>query len=719
MSPTPPLPHTTGRAAVDDGTVRLPAAFKLIWVPAVTALVAIEVLFSPLVERPVLLALVALTLVAGGAVVVVLGSGARRALAPSAIAIAVLANACAIATALISSAGNDIAIMAPLLGALLLASVFEGRRLLALFGVQWVVGVVASWIAYSFSDLRHVPNADLPAVSVASAAVVSLIAYSLLWWVRFRLTEAVRAARAAAGEARAAEIAAQTAAGALRSFLTASPLPALEVAPDGKVRFANPAAEALLDAIAAPGVTGAIGPDGVTGPTEPRRIPDEWLEHGLRGDTASAEPAPLLLADGRTLRVEMHTAVERSGSSVTGLILQVVDVTDREAMAAQRATADRLEAVGRMAGGIAHDFNNLLTAVSGHAELLEEDMDPDDERLRDVEGIRQAASRGADLVGRLLMFSRRERLAPIRFDTSALVASIEPMLSRVIGGQVQLAFDLERRPLPVIADPVQLEQVLLNLVINARDAMPAGGMLTVRTSIGTAILPGDEGPVPAAMLEVSDTGDGMDEATLRRIFEPFFTTKAGRGTGLGLTTALSIVRGSGGTLTADSHVGHGSVIRVSLPIAGDASEPAVTEREAPSAPGEPTPGGSERLLVIDDEPAVREIARRHLVSLGYEVVVADGAASALSAAAAAAFDMVLTDVVMPEVRGPELVSRLRARDPGLRAVFMTGFAEVDPFAADPGGIDGRVLGKPFDRAQIGGFVRSALDEVDETAGAAT
>jgi two-component system cell cycle sensor histidine kinase/response regulator CckA len=317
------------------------------------------------------------------------------------------------------------------------------------------------------------------------------------------------------------------------------------------------------------------------------------------------------------------------------------------------------------------------------------------------------------------MFSRRERLAPTRFDTSALVASIEPMLSRVIGGEVQLAFNLETRPMPVLADPVQLEQVLLNLVINARDAMPTGGQLTVRTSIGTAVLPGDSAPVRAATLEVTDTGEGMDEETLRRIFEPFFTTKAGRGTGLGLTTALSIVRGSGGTLTAESRVGQGTIIRVSLPLASNASEPAVAEAAVPSAPDEPKPVGHERLLVIDDEPAVREIARRHLVSLGYEVVVADGAASALSAARAADFDLVLTDVVMPEVRGPELATHLRAGDPNLRVVFMTGYAEVDPYAAAPGDVRGRVLGKPFDRAQIGGFVRSALDDVDATAGMST
>ncbi len=689
MPDQPPATVASDSHRLDAG-VRLPAMFRLVWVPALVVLVAIELLAEPIEQEPMLIGLVLLTVALGVMLVLIPGLAGRRRLVLAVVGAAVLTDLSALMTPFISSSGNDTALVAPFLGALLFASMFKGRRLLALLAVQWTCGMVASWMAYTMSGLRLVPDADPLPLSLAAAAASTLVEYTVLWWVRFRLTAATARADAAAAESRSS-------AEALRAMIASSPLPAVVFDPDGRVRFANAAAGRWFGV---PDIEGEAA--SAAGGESP--IPGAWLERAMRGEAEPGERATLRLGGGQDVEVELHAAFERVDGRVSGLICQVVDVTEREALAERQATADRLETVGRMAGGVAHDFNNMLTAVAGHADLLLASLPAGGTDAGDAAAIREAAGRGADLVRRLLTFARRERLEPVLVDVNALVESLEPMLGRLIGGEVTLSFDLAPLGLPVLVDRVGVEQVLVNLVLNGRDAMPGGGNLRIRTA---AVARGDgSDETPTAMIEVSDTGTGMDRVTLDRIFDPFFTTKPGKGTGLGLTTALSIVEGSGGSLVAESRLGEGSVFRITLPVAREAAiraEPVATGSTA--LPAE-VAGVRPQILVVDDEPALRTVTSRMLSARGYRVATASGAATALAAVLERPFDLVLTDMVMPDVRGPVLASQLRAAAPGLRVAYMSGYADDAP-APEDGALP--VLGKPFNTDELDAFVQAALD----------
>jgi two-component system cell cycle sensor histidine kinase/response regulator CckA len=353
------------------------------------------------------------------------------------------------------------------------------------------------------------------------------------------------------------------------------------------------------------------------------------------------------------------------------------DVTERRSLEEQLRQSQKMEAVGRLAGGIAHDFNNLLTAILGYAELLTRDVPPDGRARRRVEEIQRAAERAADLTRQLLAFSRRQVLVPAVLDLGLVVRGLEDMLRRLISEEVALRIVVDPAASPVRADRARLEQVIVNLAVNGRDAMPKGGVLTMEVrdaDVGPeSTATGDPAvaPGPYVLLAVSDTGQGMDAVTRERVFEPFFTTKdEGHGTGLGLATVYGTIKQSGGYVQVSSQPGRGTTFKVYLPRADGVPEPAPAA--SPSAAG-----GTETLLLVEDEPAVREVAHEILLSRGYHVLVAGSAAEAevMLSGREDPVDLMVTDVVMPGQSGRELYERLAQRWPGLPVIYVSGYTE--------------------------------------------
>jgi signal transduction histidine kinase len=347
-------------------------------------------------------------------------------------------------------------------------------------------------------------------------------------------------------------------------------------------------------------------------------------------------------------------------------------ISDHQRMEEQLRQSQKMEAVGRLAGGVAHDFNNLLTVIAGYSSLLKEELSPDGEQP-ELDEIQGAVKRAADLTRQLLAFSRKQGWQPRVLDVNAVVAGMEGMLRRLIGENIlfvtALAGDLGR----IKADPGQVEQVIMNLVVNARDAMPHGGKLVLETKPARV----DEGQIPAlaagryVVLSVTDTGHGISSDTVSRIFEPFFTTKeVGRGTGLGLSTALGIAQQSGGTLTVESTPGAGSIFRAYLPLTSDQPEDEKNGRtsESPAA-------RRATVLLVEDETALRKLVFQVLTAAGHRVMEAANGeeALALSARHRKPIDLLITDVIMPGITGPELVAKLRANRPRTMVLYMSGY----------------------------------------------
>jgi len=373
--------------------------------------------------------------------------------------------------------------------------------------------------------------------------------------------------------------------------------------------------------------------------------------------------------------------------------------------------AQRLEAVGRLAGGVAHDFNNVLTAITGYADLLLVDLPGDDPKRRDVEEIRTAARRGAMFTRQLLAFSRKQVLQPRVLDLNAVVSTLDRMLQRLIGEDVKLEIALQPGLGAVRADPGQIEQVILNLAVNARDAMPDGGRLTIETAnahLDEAYARAHAGVVPGrfVMLAVSDTGVGMDLETRAHLFEPFFTTKdVGKGTGLGLATVYGIVKQSGGSIWVYSEPGRGATFKIYLP---EADVPMEAERAAQPARG--AAGAGERVLLAEDDAAVREVVAQTLTLLGYEVLRAPDGHTALemSRATPGEIHLLVTDLVMPEMTGRELAAALRRERGGLRVLYMSGYTDDAVVRHDILEDNAPYLQKPFAPDDLARKVREAL-----------
>lgn len=438
-------------------------------------------------------------------------------------------------------------------------------------------------------------------------------------------------------------------------------------------------------------------------------------EANVAGVTAHFETTRVR-KDGRRVLVAVSVSpIRDKDKRIIGAAGISRDVTEHRRLEGEFRQAQKMEAIGRLAGGIAHDFNNILTAISANAELAMEDLAPGHPVREDLAEIRRAGSRAASLTRQLLAFSRKQVLQPQTINLNTIVQSVEEMLRRVIGEDVVLAPELMPNLSFVRADPTQIEQVLMNLAVNARDAMPKGGRLTISTldvECTDEIRPEDMAAGPYVMLKVSDTGIGMDEKTRARIFEPFFTTKEpGKGTGLGLSTVYGIVRQSGGFITLDSELDKGTSFQLYLPRA---DEP---ERNHGPDSGEHSQvtGGSETLLLVEDEAAVRAPLKRALERLGYNVLTASDGIEAMGIARTSeiTIHMLVSDVVMPGMGGRELADNLRTLNPALPVLFMSGHS--DEAVASHGTLakGAAFMAKPFAIQTMVQRIREILDAAGE------
>jgi nitrogen-specific signal transduction histidine kinase/CheY-like chemotaxis protein len=403
----------------------------------------------------------------------------------------------------------------------------------------------------------------------------------------------------------------------------------------------------------------------------------------------------------------------RSATFAPGVLVYTVrDLTRQRKLEDQLVQAQKMEAVGQLAGGVAHDFNNLLTVIMSYSSMLLADMGANDAVRGDIQEISDAAGRAAALTRQLLAFSRKQVLQMRSVNVNVVVTDVERMLRRLIGEDILLTTHLDPDLALIYADPGQLEQVLINLAVNARDAMPGGGDLTITThNVELSDEHGERhlGAAPGnyVMLAVTDTGGGMTKEVQQRLFEPFYTTKGvGKGTGLGLATVHGIVKQSGGDVYVYSEIGHGTTFKVYFPRVAKA-DPVATIPEHRAI----TPRGTETVLLAEDDEAIRTLGARVLGALGYNVLVARTGGEALRIVAEhkGHIDLIATDVVMPEMNGSQLVERVLEARPGIRVLFMSGYTDDEVMRR--GVIDGQTafLQKPFTPDLLAHRVREVLD----------
>jgi two-component system cell cycle sensor histidine kinase/response regulator CckA len=413
--------------------------------------------------------------------------------------------------------------------------------------------------------------------------------------------------------------------------------------------------------------------------------------------------------DGSWRVVEAFALNLLDDPAVRGIVITGSDITQRRALESRLVQAERLEAIGQLAGGVAHDFNNILLVIRGYGSVLRGSLE-DSQQIDDVEEIMKAADRAADLTRQLLAFGRRQALQPRLLSLVEVVRGVESLLRRSLREDLEFELELDESASPVVADPGQMEQVLLNLVMNGRDAISGNGV--VRVSLGETELSGVESRISPPLLPgryvtvaVEDTGSGIDEAVLPHVFEPFFTTKEdGVGTGLGLSTVYGIVAQSGGGIEVAARPSGGTSVVVYLPVASGAIDDTSWVEVAQGS----LPMGTETILLVEDEEPVRELVRRVLEGAGYEVLAAGRPSEAEQLLADADHvDLILSDVVMPEMSGYDLATRVRKDRPEIRLLFMSGYAHHVPGAEQA---EGRLLKKPFAPEQLARAVRLALDD---------
>lgn len=477
---------------------------------------------------------------------------------------------------------------------------------------------------------------------------------------------------------------------------------------DGGVVMANPTAQHLIGASAGQSRT-EVERCMFTEDGEPLAEGQTPVARALAGESTDDLPLSLEHSD------RGMTFLRFSGRPLPGggAVVLFRDDTERRKAEDALRRAYKLEAVGRLAGGIAHDFNNYLSVITSYSTLLAGELPAGSQMRMDVDEISAAAERAARLTRQLLAFGRRQVLMPRAVDVNEVVTGLERLMKRLVGDQVQLSITPARQHAVVTADSGQLEQVLVNLVVNARDAIAEGGMVAIQIEVLESIEEPIHTPEGARELEgswvrlsVKDTGSGIEPALLDRIFEPFFTTKApGKGTGLGLATVYGIVSQSGGYLTLQTALGEGSKFQILFPKARGGAEAKISS-VPPEAPARLR--GSETVLLVEDDDAVRQVAARSLREYGYTVLESPGAGEALLILErhSAPIHLLVTDVMMPLMSGGELEQRVRERWPAIRALFVTGFAGVHETRLAP---DVPVLGKPFQPADLAAAVRQALD----------
>jgi PAS domain S-box-containing protein len=435
-------------------------------------------------------------------------------------------------------------------------------------------------------------------------------------------------------------------------------------------------------------------------------------QHMVASDDVLSSALKIATADGSNLLMEFsHSTFEVAGETLVLAIGR--DVTEKRQLEDQLRQAQKLEVIGQLAGGVAHDFNNILTAILGFCELLLMDLGPEHPGCTDVLEIKTAGERAAGLTRQLLAFSRKQILQADVLDINGVVKGMEAMLRRLIAANIDLVVSLQGDLGSIKVDPTQLEQIVINLVVNASDAMPRGGKLTIETSNvrldehyrghHLPVVPGDY-----VMLAVSDTGVGMDEATSQRVFEPFFTTKElGKGTGLGLATVYGIVKQSGGDIWIYSELGHGSAFKIYLPAVTGVVSAAVKAAPIP----ETVRTGAESILLVEDDETVRRLARLILERAGYLIIEAGNPKEALEAAAlfGGRIDLLVSDLIMPESDGLPLFDRLSQVRPGLRVLYISGYADEAVVRHGVIVAGTPFLQKPFTPFTLNAKVREVLD----------
>ena len=477
----------------------------------------------------------------------------------------------------------------------------------------------------------------------------------------------------------------------------------------GKIEYVNPAFTRITGYTAAD----AIGRDtqflmdGAADPGRQAEVRAAWARGEVWGGRLRYRHK-----DGSLVDVDLAVSPLRDGSgAVVGSVDVARDVSRETALEAQLVEAQRMEAVGRLAGGIAHDFNNILTAISGFGELASAEVISGSPVAEDIVEIRKASDRAAALTRALLAFSRRQVMQPSVLRLNEVVSDVSPMLARVIGEDVELVIRSAPELACTLADRSQLEQVVMNLVVNARDAMPDGGRLTIETAnvdLDAEYVHTHVGAAagPHVMLAVSDTGVGMTTEVMEHAFEPFFTTKShDKGTGLGLSTVIGIVQQSGGTIDVYSEPGLGTAFKIYLPRVEPQREPVPT-----AAPHLDSARGNETILVAEDERAVRHFVERVLTHAGYRVLTAANGAEALALARSLDHvDLLFTDMVMPGMRGPELAKELAAERPGLRTIYASGYTDDAMFRSQAAEGPPPYVAKPFTAEVLLARVREVLD----------
>jgi PAS domain S-box-containing protein len=449
-------------------------------------------------------------------------------------------------------------------------------------------------------------------------------------------------------------------------------------------------------------------------PQDRDRVADSTHAFLASRDERASDVYRFLKSDGSAARViDRKFLIRAPDGEPLRLLISLADDTERHDLDERLRQAQKLEAVGQLTGGVAHDFNNLLTVILGNAELLADSLPPDGQLRMLAEMTATAAERGAQLTSRLLAFARRQALAPRTIDIGALLSSLEGLMRRTLSESIDIAIVRGGGLWPATIDPSQLEVAILNLVINARDAMPSGGSLTLETANASldadyAASHAEVAPGPYVMISVTDTGTGMSQETLRRAFEPFFTTKdIGKGSGLGLSMVYGFIKQSNGHVSIYSEIGQGTTIKLYLPrAASDGLD--VLDRTVASAT---LPTGSETVLVVEDDHLVREHVTLQLRGLGYRVLVAREAGEALAAVEQnAGIDLLFTDVVMPGgMNGPVLAVRVRALQPRIKVLYTSGYTEnaiIHNGQLDPGI---QLLSKPYRKEDLARKVRAVLD----------
>ncbi|MEO8131089.1 MAG: PAS domain S-box protein, partial [Bryobacteraceae bacterium] len=494
----------------------------------------------------------------------------------------------------------------------------------------------------------------------------------------------------------------------LRAVIETSPLAIYLLDPQGNARIWNRAAETIFG-FAAEHVINKPLPIIFPGRNADFRA---RLDACIRGNPLLGEEESFQRRDGSAVEVSMWSAQVRDGNGVvTGIVTAIADNTERKKLEEQFRQSQKMEAVGRLAGGVAHDFNNLLTVITGYCQMMSDQLPPRDAITEDLRQVLKAADRATTLTKQLLAFSRQQMVVPKVVALDELVRDMDHMLKRLGGEEIEL--QIQGVCGKVRVDPGQIEQVVVNLAVNARDAMPRGGKLVIETvdrdldDFSARSMP-DLPPGPYVLLAVSDTGTGMDAVTQSHLFEPFFTTKErGRGTGLGLSTSYGIVKQNHGTIMVYSEPGLGSTFKIYLPRI---DEP--TDVPLKLEPDKVKLGGCETVLVVEDDEGVRRVLLKMLNQAGYEVIGARDGEEAIElcrSRGAASVQVLITDVVMPKMGGRELASRLRKLTPGLRALFVSGYADTVVLHHGVLEADTHFLQKPFTMEQLGRKVREVLE----------